>query len=102
MEVFPESSRLKVLRRLVVALLVVMIAGIVVMTTVITIRALRLESPPVFPDSIAIPEGHAITAVTRGTDWIAVVTNQDRILVFDPTGQELRQSIEIEPRSTVP
>ncbi len=97
MEVSPESSKLMVLRRLVVALLVVMIAGTVVMTTVITIRALRLESPPAFPDTIAIPEGHVITAVTRGTDWIIVVTNQDRILVFDPTGQKLRQSIEIEP-----
>ncbi len=97
MEVSPESSQIRILRRLVVALLVVMIAGTVAMTTVITIRALRLESPAVFPDSIAIPEGHEITAITRGTHWIVVVTNQDLILVFDSTGRKLRQTVKIRP-----
>ena len=97
METSPEPSRLRVLRRLVVTLLVIMIAGTVAMTTVIIFRALTLESPAVFPDSIAVPEGHVITAMTRGTNWIAVVTSQDLVLIFDSTGQELRQTVKIEP-----
>ena len=92
-----EFARLRVLRGLVVVLMVVMIIGVVVTMTAVTVGVLKLGSRATFPDGINIPEGTTVTAVTRGDDWIAVVTDQDRILIFDQTGQELRQEIDVRP-----
>lgn len=47
------------------------------------------------PDSIALPEGATATAFTQGPDWYAVVTDDNRILIFERASGALRQSIAL-------
>lgn len=116
-DTFVESASLRLLRRLVILLLVTMIAGFAIMTTLFVIkltafgslsttestasdansRSTNSMAPTEFPDRIAVPEGQTVTALTRGDGWIAVVTDDSRILVFDSTGQELLKVVEIAP-----
>ena len=56
-------------------------------------RWMRLET---VPDSIPLPDGTRVTAFTRGPDWFAVVTGDNRILILDAATGALRQSITIE------
>jgi hypothetical protein len=82
------------LKRLVTALGVVMIAGFLVLIAALVIR---LNADPLpLPDRISLPEGVTATAFTQGTDWFAVVTSDDRILIYDRTTSALRQEVVIE------
>ncbi len=47
------------------------------------------------PDQVTLPEGVRADAVTMGQGWYAIVTDDDRILIFDRASGELRQSVEI-------
>ena len=49
------------------------------------------------PESIALPEGTGATAFTQGTDWFAVVTDGDEILIYSRGTGDLRQRIQIAP-----
>ncbi len=86
---------MRYLKWLVTTLTVTMIVGLVVLIAVIV---MRLNETPAqsFPDQIALPDGAIATAITRGSDWIAVVTDDDRILIYDTTGQTLRQEIAVD------
>ncbi len=81
------------LRRLVMALTLVMILGFLVLIGAIVIR-LNAEPLPL-PDRITLPDGESPRAFTQGSDWFAVVTDADRILVFDRATARLRQTVEI-------
>ena len=82
------------LKRLVTALGVVMIAGFLVLIAALVIR---LNADPLpLPDRITLPEGVTATAFTQGTDWFAVVTSDDRILIYDRTTSALRQEVSID------
>jgi len=82
------------LKRLVTALGVVMIAGFLVLIAALVIR---LNADPLpLPDRITLPEGITATAFTQGTDWFAVVTSDNRILIYDRTTSALRQEVVIE------
>jgi len=86
---------LRFLRLLVTGLTGTMIVGLIVL---IWLFVTRFPAPvPVLalPDSVALPDGTRATAFTRGADWLAVVAG-DEILIFDATGQDLRQRIAIE------
>jgi hypothetical protein len=89
----PLPPSLRLLRRLVMALTVVMILGFVVLIGAFVIR---LNADPVaLPDTIALPDGSTATAFTQGPDWFAVVTADDRILIFDRTTGSLFQTVTI-------
>jgi len=90
-----EPANLKFLRLLVTILTATMIIGLVVIVTLIVIRY-RDQSAPL-PDSITLPSGAVATAYTQGRDWYAVVTEDDRILIFDRATGALRQAIDILP-----
>jgi hypothetical protein len=82
------------LKRLVTALGVVMIAGFLVLIAALVIR---LNADPLpLPERITLPEGVTATAFTQGTDWFAVVTSDNRILIYDRTTSALRQEVAIE------
>ena len=82
------------LKRLVTALGVVMIGGFLVLIAALVIR---LNADPLpLPDRITLPPGITATAFTQGTDWFAVVTSDNRILIYDRTTSALRQDITIE------
>ncbi|WP_434288009.1 DUF6476 family protein [Celeribacter sp. SCSIO 80788] len=97
-----DAARLTLLRRLVTTLLVVMIAGFLVLITLLVTRFPSMDAPvsetaPLpWPDQIALPEGITPEAVTRGSDWIAVVSGNE-ILIFDAEGGALRQRISVTP-----
>jgi hypothetical protein len=93
----PEAlpSQLVYLKRLVTALSVVMIAGFLVLIAALVIR---LNADPLpLPERISLPQGVTAIAFTQGADWFAVVTSDDRILIYDRTSSQLRQTVEIAP-----
>ncbi len=70
-----------------------MIGGFVL---IVAMFAIRLAGDrPAFPDMIALPDGVKAEAFTMGRGWYAVVTDDDRILIFDSASGALRKSIDI-------
>lgn len=88
----PPSLRL--LRTLVFVLTVVMILGFVILIGAFVIRL--NASPVALPEVIDLPDGTRATAFTQGGDWFAVVTDDNRILIFDRAGGTLRQTVTID------
>lgn len=93
----PEQQRLlQFLRRLVTVLTGTMIAGLIILIWLFVTRFPDPDRALPLPASIDLPDGVRATAFTRGADWIAVVTDGDEILIYDPDGRMLRQRIAIE------
>jgi len=89
----PEPPNLRFLRRLVTLLTAVMIGGLVLITSLLVIRF--SQTGPVLPEEITLPDGTTPLAYTQGETWYAVVTTDDRILIFDRLTGALRQTITI-------
>ena len=70
-----------------------MIVGVI---TVVGLLVTRMPdiSPLATPDQLALPDGARAAAVTMGRDFIAVVTEDDRILIFGRDGA-LRQEVDV-------
>lgn len=88
---------LRWLKWLVTALTLTLILGVI---TIVGLLVTRLPlpgaamAPPTLPASLALPEGTQPYAITHGTGWVAVVTTDDRILIFDTAGT-LTQEVQI-------
>ncbi len=89
-----EARNLRFLRRLVTVLTASMILGVLAIVVLLVIR-LRVPPGPFVPDAILLPEGVTATAYTQGTGWIAIVTSDDEILIYDPEGHRLVRRIPI-------
>ncbi|WP_438826196.1 DUF6476 family protein [Ruegeria atlantica] len=89
-----ETPQLRLLRRMVMLLTAVMIGGVLVTFALIVIRL--SDRTPTLPDQIELPDGAKAQAVTIGSNWYAVVTDDNRILIFDKTTGRQRQEITIE------
>lgn len=70
-----------------------MIGGFVLIVAMFAIRL--ADDRPAFPDMIVLPDGVKAEAFTMGKGWYAVVTDDDRILIFDSASGALRKSIDI-------
>jgi len=94
----PESPpvNLVFLRRLVTVLTAVMILGIVTVTALLVIR-LQSPIPPALPETIDLPDGATAVGFTVAPNWYAVVTADDRILVFERRTGKLHRTIEVTP-----
>ena len=79
---------------LVTILTAVMIAGLLAIVAGIVISYRNARAP--LPEAITLPDGSTATAYTQGSDWYAVVTEADEILIFDRASGELRQTLRIE------
>lgn len=92
-----EPANLRFLRRLVTVLTAVMIGGLLVIVALLVIRfsSDRSPAPLVLPDSITLPGGTTAQAFTIGGDWYAVVTGDDRILIYDRSNGTLRKAISL-------
>ncbi|TNC70887.1 DUF6476 family protein [Rubellimicrobium roseum] len=90
----PLPPGLRALQRLVMALMVVMILGFLVLIAALVMR-LNADGPSL-PQSVDLPEGARATAFTQGGDWFAVVTADDRILIYDRLTGRLRQTLLVE------
>ncbi|TAG11879.1 MAG: hypothetical protein EAZ40_16595 [Rhodobacterales bacterium] len=94
--VLPPSLRL--LKWLVIVLTLTMIGGVITVVGLLVTRmpkAFGAEAPSL-PAEFTLPEGTRAQAVTFGTGWVAVVTTDDRILIFDEGGT-LRQEVALTP-----
>jgi len=81
------------LKRLVTTLAVVMIAGFLVL---ITLLVIRLNADPLpLPDRVTLPDGAQAYSFTQGIDWFGVVTTDNQILIYDRATSTLRQTIEV-------
>lgn len=73
-----------------------MIVGLIVLIGLIVMRFSAEDQVPL-PDAITLPAGVTAQALTRGAHWLAVVTHDDRILIYGLDGKTLRQEIKILP-----
>ena len=89
------AKLLRYLKTLVTVLTVTMIAGLIVLIGVVVMRFNQSATVPL-PDHIALPAGTRATAVTRGPDWLGVVTDDGRVLIYGLDGATLRQEIIVE------
>ena len=71
-----------------------MIFGLLVLIALLVIRF--SGDAPDLPDTITLPDGEKAQAFTQGPNWYAVVTQANRILIFDRMTGALRQTVEIE------
>lgn len=79
---------------MVTVLTVVMILGVVVVIGLLVTRLGR--DSPVLPSEISLPDGAKAVAFTQAADWYAVVTDDNRILIFDRMTGALRQTVVVE------
>ncbi len=93
-EALPPSLRL--LKWLVIVLTLTMIGGVITVVGLIVTRMPQAftASGPILPPDLAMPDGAAAEAVTFGKGWVAVVTTDDRILIFGADGR-LRQEMAL-------
>lgn len=91
----PDARSLRFLKTLVTVLTATMILGLLTIVILLVIR-LQAPRPPLFPDTLTLPEGTTPTAITRGDGWIGVVTGDNRILIFDPEGGPPIREIRID------
>lgn len=94
----PEPGGLRLLRVMVTVLTGVMIVGIIAIVGLLALRLQRDDGThlPPLPPTITLPRGTTARAVTAGPGWYAVVTTDDRILIFDAASGALRQDIVID------
>ena len=92
MEEFELPPGLRFLRQLVTVLTVVMIVGVVLIAALLVIR---LNQPALaIPDQITLPPRTTAISYTQTQDWFAVVTDDNKILIFDLNGQ-LVQEVDV-------
>ncbi len=92
----PDPGLLRFLRILVFSLAGTMIIGLIVLVGLFVMRFPPAPGAPgAFPAEIALPAGEKAAALTRGPDWLAVVTESGRLLVFSPDGARLLQEVRI-------
>lgn len=92
-EALPPSLRL--LKGLVIVLMVTMIAGLIAIVALLVIRMPGGNGDLVMPSGLKLPAGETPQAVTQGKGWIAVVTDNGEILVFDGKTGALRHRYKV-------
>lgn len=69
-----------------------MICGVVVVVGLLVTRLNREPAALPLPDQITLPDGTRAQAFTQGANWYAVVTTDDRILIFSrETGAQVQE-----------
>lgn len=88
-----DPALVKYLRVLVTGLTVTMIAGFLVIVALFVTKFSGSFGSDL-PDQIALPDGTSAQAFTRAENWFAIVTTDNRILIYDLNGA-LMQSIAV-------
>lgn len=88
-----DEKTLRFLRLLVTVLTGTMILGLLVIIGLFVIK-FSASAPPL-PERIVLPEGAKAVAFTQGDTWFAVVTEDDRILIYHPDTGRLLQEVEV-------
>lgn len=78
------------LKWLVIVLMVTMIGGVITIVSLLVTRMPDGSSVGV-PEAVVLPEGEVAAAVTVAREMLLVVTESQRLLVFDRAGQMIRE-----------
>ena len=89
----PLPPDLRFIKRLVTVLTATMIAGLLAIVALLVIRLAAPTPLPALPDTITLPPGAEIAALTFARDLVVVVTTEGEVLLFAPDGR-LRQSLK--------
>ena len=92
-EEFELPPSLRFLRQLVTVLTGVMIVGVVMIIALLVIR-LNADPAPALPASITLPDGSTPVAFTQTANWYAIVTSDNKILIYTLDGQ-LRDTVNV-------
>ena len=94
---FSEPKNLKLLRILVTVLTITMIVGIITLVFLIVIKVQSLNNfvSIDIPKEIILPKNTIIRSFTAGTNWHAIVTESDEILIYDSLTNKLLRAIQI-------
>ena len=90
------TAPVRALQWLVIALTASMVVGVITVVAVVVTRFPKPMTPPM-PADLALPEGQMAVAVTQGADWVGIVTDANRILIYDRATGRLRQDIVLTP-----
>ena len=85
-----DPAMVKYLRLLVTILSATMIIGFIVITALFVIRFSDAFGPEL-PDQITLPNGTEAQAFTRAADWFAIVTTDNRILIYGLDGALMQE-----------
>ncbi|MEM7521570.1 MAG: DUF6476 family protein [Pseudomonadota bacterium] len=88
-----EPANLRFLRILVTVLTATMILGVLAIIALLVMR-LQQPAPLALPESLTLPDGTTATAFTQSDDWIAIVTEDNQILIYD-RAMQLQQTVQI-------
>jgi Flp pilus assembly protein protease CpaA len=86
---------LTLLKWLVILLMITMIVGVITVVGLLVTRMPKSAAPIAVPEGLQLPQGVRPSAVTMGPDWIAVVTEDGRILIYGRDGV-LRQEVALQ------
>ena len=89
-----EPANLRFLRILVTVLTATMILGVLAIIFLLVMR-LQQPAPLALPDQLSLPDGTTATAFTQTDDWIAIITDDNQIIIYERDGT-LRQTIQID------
>ncbi len=89
----PEPANLRFLRRLVTGLTLVMMAGLILIIALIVMR-FRDTAPPL-PAEITLPDDATARAVTLAEGMVLVVSDDNRLMIFDRVTGRLRQTVAL-------
>lgn len=85
---------LRFLKGLVITLMITMIVGVITVVGLLVTRMPDASANPVLPEGLVLPAGTAAEAVTIGKGWFAVVSSDQKLLIYGIDGS-LKQTIDI-------
>jgi uncharacterized protein DUF6476 len=96
----PEPPRIRALRRLVTALTLTMMGGIIVIVGLLVWRLTPSPNGPMLPASIPLPAGETLTGYAQNPDWIVLITTDatgtQRLHLVTPGTTDIHQTTVIE------
>ncbi len=90
----PLPAVVRVLQWLVIGLTASMMLGVIAVVTVVVTRFPKPPTPPT-AEALALPSGAEPLSIAQGSDWVGIVTTDDRILVYDRATGALRQTVTL-------
>lgn len=85
-----DPALVKYLRILVTVLTLTMIVGFIVIVALFVTKFSKAFGPEL-PNEITLPDGTEAEAFTRTGDWFAIVTTDDRILIYSLAGTLIQE-----------
>lgn len=85
---------LRFLKGLVITLMITMIVGVIAVVGLLVTRMPDATAAPTLPETITLPDGLTAEAVTLGKGWFAIVTSDQKLLIYTTEGS-LRQTVDL-------